>query len=83
MKYTNCSELERQFRSGCKAWLASSGGVFSLALEDNFGFPLVECGFEDDDRAPNGLVVKEINLSLPPRPLCLYKSLAIMKTVIG
>ena len=57
--------------------------MFFLVLEDNFGLPMPgESSFEDNDGPPSGLIVKEINLSLPPRPLCLYKSLATMKTVI-
>ena len=57
--------------------------MFSLNLEDYFSLPMGESSFEADDRPPNGLIIKEVNISLPPRPLCLCKSLAIMKIVIG
>ena len=63
LKYTNCTEFERQFRGGCDVWLACLGVVFSLVLEVNFGLSMGESSFEDDDRPPNGLILKEINLS--------------------
>ena len=82
LKYTNCTEFERPFRGGCDVWLVRLGGVFFLVVDDNFGLPMGESSFEDEDRPPNGLIVKEVNLSLSPLPLYLYKSLTVMKTVI-
>ena len=49
---------------------------------DNFGLPIGESSFEDEDRPTKGLIVKEVNLSFTPWPLCLCKSLTVMKTVI-
>ena len=82
MKYTDCTEFEWPFRGGCDVWLVRLGGVFSLLVEDNFSLPMGESSFEDENRPPNGLIVKEVNLSLPPWPLCLCNSLTVIKTVI-
>ena len=82
MKYTNCTEFERPFHCVCDVWLVTLGGVFSLVQEDNFGLPMGESIFEDDNRPLNGPIVKKVNLSVPPWPLCFYKSLTVMKTVI-
>ena len=56
--------------------------MFSLVLENNLGVPIGESSCEEDDRPVNGIIVKENNLSLPPRPLYLYKFKAVIKTVI-
>ena len=56
---------------------------FFLVLEENFGLPMGESNFEDDDSLPNDLISKEINLRLPLRPLCIYKCIAVEKTVLG
>ena len=44
--------------------------------------PMGESSFKDEDRPPNGLIVKVGNFSLPPWLHCLYQSLTVMKIVI-